>query len=75
MYLCSFSGKFTNLRKINEYTYEMDMEDLTYENTPGEEEIADNMKYIYDEAYGLAGCDTFKVYLPGTRAYETFSVK
>lgn len=38
--LCSFSGKFTNLRKINEYTYEMDMEDLTYENTPGEEEIA-----------------------------------
>lgn len=66
MYLCSFSGKFTNLRKINEYTYEMDMEDLTYENTPGEEEIADNMKYIYDEAYGLAGCDTFKVYLPGT---------
>ena len=66
MYLCSFSGKFTNLRKINAYTYEMDMEDLTYENTPGEEEIADNMKYIYDEAYGLAGCDTFKVYLPGT---------
>ena len=66
MYLCSFSGKFTNLRKINKYTYEMDMEDLTYENTPGEEEIADNMKYIYDEAYGLAGCDTFKVYLPGT---------
>ena len=46
------------------------MENLIYDNTPGEEEIADNVKYIYSEAYGLAGTDTFKLYLPGTPVSE-----
>ena len=66
MYLCVFSGEFTELTKINDYTYEMKMEDITYDETPGKEEIADGVKYIYDTVYGLEGTDTFKVYLPGT---------
>lgn len=65
MYLCSFSGKFTDLTKINDYTYQMKMENLTYDETPGKEEIADGVKYIYTDVYGLEGTDTFKVYLPG----------
>lgn len=64
-YICGFSGDFTGLTKINDYTYEMKMENLTYEETPGKEEIADGVKYIYTDAYGLEGTDTFKVYLPG----------
>ena len=35
MYLCGFSGKFTDLTKINDYTYQMKMENLTYDETPG----------------------------------------
>lgn len=65
MYLCGFSGKFTDLTKINDYTYQMKMENLTYDETPGKEEIADGVKYIYTDVYGLEGTDTFKVYLPG----------
>ena len=64
-YICGFSGDFTGLTKINDYTYEMKMENLTYEETPGKEEIADGVKYIYTDVYGLEGTDTFKVYLPG----------
>lgn len=65
MYLCSFSGEFTDLIKINDYTYQMKMENLTYDETPGKEEITDGVKYIYTDVYGLEGTDTFKVYLPG----------
>ena len=65
MYLCGFSGKFTDLTKINDYTYQMKMENLIYDETPGKEEIADGVKYIYTDVYGLEGTDTFKVYLPG----------
>ena len=61
MYLCGFSGKFTDLTKINDYTYQMKMENLTYDETPGKEEIADGVKYIYTDVYGLEGTDTFKV--------------
>ena len=64
-YICGFSGNFTGLTQINDYTYEMKMENLTYEETPGKEEIADGVKYIYTDVYGLEGTDTFKVYLPG----------
>ena len=46
-----FSGDFTGLTKINDYTYEMKMENLTYEETPGKEEIADGVKYIYTDVY------------------------
>ena len=53
MYLCSFSGKFTDLTNINDYTYQMKMENLTYDETPGKEEIADGVKYIYTDVYGL----------------------
>ena len=70
IYSCNFSGDFTDLTKINDYTYEMKMADISYENTPGEEEIVDKVKYIYTDVYGLEGTDTFKVYLPGTPVSE-----
>ena len=70
IYYCSFSGDFTDLTKINDYTYEMKMVDISYANTPGEEEIVDNVKYIYTDVYGLDGTDTFKVYLPGAPVSE-----
>lgn len=70
IYSCNFSGDFTDLTKMNDYTYEMKMADISYENTPGEEEIVDNVKYIYTDVYGLEGTDTFKVYLTGTPVSE-----
>ena len=32
----------------------------------GKEEIKDGTKYIYSDAYGLTGTDTFLVYMEGT---------
>lgn len=41
--------------------------DISYqENEFGKEEIKDGTKYIYSDAYGLTGTDTFLVYMEGT---------
>lgn len=65
-YSSSYSGHFTDLTKINDYTYQMKLADISYKETADTEEIKDNIRYIYTESYCLGGTDTFKIYLPGT---------
>ncbi len=64
-YSSNYSGYFENLKKIDEYSYEMTMREIIYKEVPGTEEISDGTYYIYTDAYCLGGNDTFKVYLPG----------
>ena len=66
MYYSSFSGHFTDLTQVDEYTYEMSLSDISYQDTVGDTEIIDGVYYIYTDAYGLEGTDTFRIYLPGT---------
>lgn len=66
LYYSDFSGHFTDLTKVDDTTYEMTLSDIAYQNTVGETEIIDSVKYVYSEAQGLTGTDTFKIYLPGT---------
>ena len=66
MYYSSFSGHFTDLTQVDVYTYEMSLSDISYQDTVGDTEIIDGVYYIYTEAYGLEGTDTFRIYLPGT---------
>ena len=66
MYYSSFSGHFTDLTQVDEYTYEMSLSDISYQDTVGDTEIIDGLYYIYTDAYGLEGTDTFRIYLPGT---------
>lgn len=66
MYTSSYSGYFTNLTKVDEYTYKMTRSDITYKDEIGKEEILDEVLYVYTESYGLGGNDTFYIYLPGT---------
>lgn len=66
LYYSEFSGHFTDLTKVDDTTYEMTLSDIAYQNTVGETEIIDSIKYVYSEAYGLTGTDTFKICLPGT---------
>ena len=68
--VCNFSGRFTQLKKVNEYTYSMRLEELKYENPAGIEEIIDGVKFIYSGAYGLEGGTEFLVYLPGAPVSE-----
>lgn len=64
MYVCSFSGKFTNIKKVNEYTYSMELEYIDREAEPGEEWIENEIKYIASEPYGLEEGKEFLLYLP-----------
>lgn len=66
VYYAVFTGRFSEPAKVDEYAYEMTILDISYNDEVGSEEIIDNVKYIYDEAYGLTGTETFLVYFPGT---------
>ena len=67
IYVATFKGHFTELCKIDEYTYEMKLADITYGEEDGTEEIVDGIRYCYtNNAYGLTGTERFLVYAPGT---------
>ncbi len=61
---CDFTGAFTDVEKINDYTYSAKIENLEYKNPAGTEEIIDDCKYIYSDAYGIYGGDIFFIYTP-----------
>ena len=65
-YYSAYSGHFTNLTKIDDYTYQMTLEDIAYEDMVGTEEIVDEDLYVYTGSYCLGETDTFTIYLPGT---------
>ena len=69
-YCCSYSGHFTDLTKINDYTYEMKLAEIVYNETVDTSEISANTRYIYTDSYCLGGTDTFTIYLPGTPLSE-----
>lgn len=66
IFVSEFSGKFEDVKKINDYTYSMNMTELTYEHEIGTETITNGIKTVYKEAYGLAKAKTIYVYTPDT---------
>lgn len=64
-YHCMYSGHFTDLTKIGEYSYEMKPEEISYKEEPGTEEILDGIKYVATDSYFLGTGDVFRIYLPG----------
>lgn len=70
LYSSSYSGYFTDLIKINDHTYQMTLEDISYKESTGSEEIRQNVRSIYTDSYCLSGTDTFTIYLPGTPLSE-----
>ena len=61
----TFTGKFTDLQKVNDYTWSMKLDKINYTYEIGKEEILDQILYSYTEAYGLDGADEVDIYLPG----------
>lgn len=61
----TFTGKFTDLQKVNDYTWAMKLGEINYTYEVGKEEILDQILYSYTEAYGLDGADEVDIYLPG----------
>lgn len=64
-YYCSFHGKFTKPVKKDEFTYSTTIEELSYDNPVGTEEIKDGLRYIYTDVYGLNNPEEILIYLPG----------
>lgn len=72
-YQSTFTGRFVNPKKINNYTYSFELESISYENEPGTEEIqgtgSARLLVKYSEAYGLSnGTKTVYAYTPDAPA-------
>ena len=63
IYICKFSGTFDNIRKIDDNTYAMTLNEITTESTESKEWITDGVRYISSEPYGLeSGKEFFVLY-------------
>lgn len=70
MYRCDFSGQFTQPVQVNDYTYSMQIREISYEKEVGTEEIKDGILYHYVEVYGLDNAEDILIYLPGAPLAE-----
>lgn len=64
-YYSSYYGKLGDPVKLDDYTYEVEIQQLDYENTPDTEEIRDEIRYCYTTAFGLTDTEKLLIYLPG----------
>lgn len=62
--ICTFSGTFSDLRQLDEHSYSMMLENLTCQETEGEEWVEDGTLYIGSTPYGLEGGTAFYLYRP-----------
>lgn len=69
-YISSFTGKFSDIKRENDYTFVMQLEYINTELEPGEEWIEDGIKYIAAEPVGIEGGKEFRLYLPEAPADE-----
>lgn len=70
IYFSDFKGKFSDIEKVNDYTYKFQIETIDYANETGTEETKDGTHYIYTDAYGLEDAGDLYMYLPGTPLKE-----
>lgn len=70
VYLCDFTGRFSQPEQINGYTFALNIESLQYAKEPGTEEIRDGVRYCHTTAHGLTGAEELLLYLPGAPLEE-----
>ncbi len=70
VYMCAFSGRFSQPKMVNDYTYSVCIEEMKLEYEVGTEEIEDDMLFKYTEPYGLEDAGDIYIYLPGAPISE-----
>ena len=70
VYVCDFSGQFTEPVKVNDYTYSVEIESLEYEKEADTSEIVDGVLYVNSDPYGLDHAEQFLFYLQGAPLAE-----
>ncbi len=68
-YYNAFTGRFTEPEQVNDYTWRMQVAELTHVYPFGEE-LADGFRWVYSEAYGIHGSEDVYLYLPGAPLAE-----
>lgn len=68
--VCNFTGKFSDLKKIDKYTYSMQMDSIEYSEKIGDVYFEDGLKYIVSEPYGLGKTGEFMLYLEGRKTSD-----
>ena len=61
-----FSGKFTDIKQLDDHSYSLTLEELSSDYEQGKEWVEDGVRYVYTTAYGLDDAQTLYFYLPGT---------
>lgn len=69
-YYCEFVGTFSNLTQVNDYTYSVEIEELSTIKEPGTNEIIDEVLYEYSIPYGIDGTEELLIFLPGAPISE-----
>ncbi len=64
VYHCSFTGEFAQPERLDEYSYSIILEELTYD-PPEAESIEDGVRYITAGPYGLENVGELRIYFPG----------
>lgn len=65
VYMCDFSGQFSNAEKVDDWTYEIQLSSIKYENEPGEGWIDSGMRYVCTYPSGMEFVGAAYIYLPG----------
>lgn len=66
MYTSEFSGSFSNIQQINDYTYSLTLNTLDIQNAVGEERIEEKIRYVNAEPYGMEKGTDYILYTPET---------
>ena len=67
VYQCDFSGRFTPPVEKGPHIYSMEMEFIHLYDTPGNEVIRDQVRYVSADPYGLDNAQEVMLYCPGAR--------
>ena len=66
IYCCSFTGRMSFAGQLDEFTCKLRVDELKTEEKAGEETIADGMRFITAEPYGISAGDEMLLFRPGT---------
>lgn len=66
IYLCNYSGRFTEVTKENDYTYALETSAISTSALPGRVVYQDGYRYISTDAHGFEQAGTFDLFLSGS---------
>ncbi len=61
---CEFSGKFSNIEKVDEYSYSLELIEFMLDKPAGTEEITEDVHFRYTDDQNFSDGKTFILYAP-----------